>query len=168
MYKDHETPQFWITYQDAIRKYLSKRVSDKSVVDDLCHDVYIRIFCYCRRFDFCCDKAGVKNLRSWVFQVCHNILADHYRKHKTSFTIENIETIGILIDSPGEHYEIPVENLLQKIPSKYALPVHYDMILGIKQADIASKLGLSVSATKSRIQRGKKMLATAYHKNYSL
>jgi DNA-directed RNA polymerase specialized sigma24 family protein len=80
MYKDHEMPRFWTTYAEAVRKYISKRVADKAVVEDILHDVYIKIFCYCKRYDFCCQKAGVRNLRSWVFQVCHNTLVDYYKE----------------------------------------------------------------------------------------
>ena len=53
MYKDHETPRFWKTYGDGLRKYLAKRVGDKSLIDDILHDVYLKVYLHCKRYDFC-------------------------------------------------------------------------------------------------------------------
>ncbi len=164
MYKDYETPRFWLTYQEALKKYLQKRLNDPSAINDILHEVYIKIFLYCKRYDFCCEKAGVKNLRSWVFQVCHNTMLDHlkekskhtYRHYIFSSDIEDVRSSEQIKES------ISAEELIRKLPSKYADPVYHDTILMMKQADIAQKLGLSLSATKSRILRGKKMLKELY------
>ena len=164
MYKDHETPRFWLTYEDAIRKYISKRLSDKTLVEDLCHDVYIKIFCYCKRFDFSCEKAGVKNLRSWVFQVCHNTVADHYKNNPPHRTIEDLAEAGLTDGTIKEDLSPALKKIIHNLPAKYALPLKYHILLNIRQADIAHKLGLSLPATKSRIQRAKKMLAEEFRK----
>lgn len=163
MYKDHETPCFWLTYEDAIRKYISKRLSDKTLVEDLCHDVYIKIFCYCKRFDFSCEKAGVKNLRSWIFQVCHNTVADHYKNNPLHQAIDDLSEAGPT-DGTKEDLSPTLKKIIKTLPPKYAVPLKYHILLNIKQADIANKLGLSLPATKSRIQRGKKMLAEEFRK----
>lgn len=81
MYKDHETPRFWTSYGTALRSYVEREVPDKNAVDDILHEVYLKIYCYCKRYDFCCEKAGVKNLRSWVFRVCHNVIVDYQKEH---------------------------------------------------------------------------------------
>ncbi|MGK2864925.1 MAG: RNA polymerase sigma factor [Chitinophagaceae bacterium] len=163
MYKDHETPRFWITYQDALRKYLLKRLNDKSAINDILHDVYIKIFVYCKRYDFCCEKAGVKNLRSWVFQVCHNTMLDYLKEKSKQCNHCDLLTCDIEdVNIEQRHEFMNAEELIRKLPSKYAEPVFHDTILRMKQADIAQKLGLSLSATKSRILRGKKMLKDLY------
>ena len=163
MYKDHETPRFWKTYNEALRKYLEKRVSDKYLINDILHDVYLKVYLHCKRYDFCCEKAGVKNLRSWIFQVCHNIMVDHLRNN-AKYSL----TGGGFIDQPEtsnfecSQYVPPLKQLLDSLPAKYAEPVYLDTILNMNQASIAKKLGLGISATKSRIQRGKKMLKELY------
>jgi RNA polymerase sigma-70 factor (ECF subfamily) len=162
MYKDYETPLFWKTYSEALRKYLEKRMEDKSLVDDILHDVYLKVFLYCKRFDFCCEKAGVKNLRSWIFQVCHNSMLDKLKSNaKYSLAGDvNIELAENYIDS--QHVSINAKELIAKLPQKYAEAIYLDTVLNIIQQDIATKLGLGISTTKSRIQRGKRMLKEIY------
>ena len=56
---------------------------------------------------------------------------------------------------------------MKSLPPKYAEAVWYDSVLLLNQADIARKLGLSLSAAKSRIQRGKKMFRAIYMEQLS-
>ncbi len=162
MYKDHETMQCWLNYSDALRKYLLRRADDKTMVEDILHDVYLKIFCHCKRYDFSCEKAGVKNLRSWMFQVCHNAMVDHHKKSSQYFLLENIEVPTETDQRSAQDDDGKLLMLLNRLPPKYALPVYYHAILEMKQSEIAEKFGLSLPATKSRIQRGKKMLVHHY------
>ena len=157
MYKDHETPRFWLNYGEALRSYVQKKMPDKSSVEDILHEVYLKIFCNCKRYDFCCDKAGVRNLRSWVFQVCHNTIID-FQREKAKYTYDRDWSEVLRDDTTvlaGES-KIILGELIRRLPAKYAEAVYYDSVLSLNQADIAARLGLSLSATKSRIQRGKK------------
>ena len=163
MYKDHETPRFWKTYGEALRKYLEKRLDDKSLINDILHDVYLKVYLHCKRYDFCCEKAGVKNLRSWIFQVCHNIMVDHLKnKAKYTFTGDIIIELAEAPNADSTQSSFTVKQLLESLPEKYAEAVYLDAVLKISQANIARKLGLGISATKSRIQRGKRMLKELY------
>lgn len=162
MYKDYETPLFWKTYSEPLRKYLEKRMDDKSLVDDILHDVYLKVFLYCKRFDFCCEKAGVKNLRSWIFQVCHNSMLDKL-KNNSKYSLTGDVNIELAENyTASQHYSINANELIAKLPQKYAEAVYLDTVLNISQQNIATKLGLGISTTKSRIQRGKRMLKEIY------
>ena len=163
MYKDHETPRFWTTYSEALQKYLEKRVQDKTLINDILHDVYVKVYLHCKRYEFCCEKAGVKNLRSWIFQVCHNTMIDRLKNNaKYTFTgdifIEVID--GSIHDNQRSSFT--AKELIECLPEKYAQAVYLDTILKMDQAKIATQLGLGISATKSRIQRGKRMLKEIY------
>ena len=163
MYKDHETPRFWTSYGALLKTYIERNVADKSAVNDILHEVYLKIFTYCQRFDFCCDKAGVKNLRAWVFRVCHNTIVDYHRQQsKVSCDLDTILLIDVAGESQVVDPDFSLDKLLKKLPSKYAEAVWYDSVVQLNQAAIADKLGLSISATKSRVQRGKKMLRAIY------
>jgi RNA polymerase sigma-70 factor, ECF subfamily len=163
MYKDHETPRFWISYAEPLEKYISKRVKDKMLAEDALHDVYVKIYTYCKRFDFCCNKAGVKNLRSWVFQVCHNTLIDYYKTQSRYFYPdrfhEAIEVESLLLKTERQ---FSIEKILSHLPEKYRQVLTYEFCYSMKQSEIADKLGLSLPATKSRILRGKQMIAEHY------
>jgi RNA polymerase sigma-70 factor, ECF subfamily len=161
MYKAHETPQFWSTYGEALEKYLLKNVPDKSIAGDILHDVYLKIFLHCQRYDFSCEKAGVSNLRSWVFQTCHNTMIDYIRANAPLTYPGHIEA-GHIIDPEPDPQTISAEQLIRQLPPKYAALVFEDIILNTKQAEIALKYGLTLPGAKSRIQRGKKMLHQLY------
>jgi RNA polymerase sigma-70 factor (ECF subfamily) len=159
MYKDHETPRFWLSYSEALRSYLLKRMKNTEAVEDVLHDVYLKIFCHCKRFDFSCEKAGVKNLRSWVFQVCHNAMVDYYKtRSRYKLTGDAIEVSDDLVVCEEKN----LMTLLKSLPEKYSVPVYYDVVLQMNQADIAERIGMGLPATKSRIQRGKQMLLRQY------
>lgn len=163
MYKDHETPRFWKTYSDELRRYVQLKVQDTHAVDDIMHEVYLKVFCYCKRYDFSCEKAGVKNLGSWIFRICHNVIIDHLRQNSRYTYTEQFD--GLTAEDPMTKTDqgIPMmHELISKLPPKYAEALIYDSVLLMKQAEIAHKLGLSLPATKSRIQRGKKMLRDKY------
>lgn len=163
MYKDHETPRFWITYSDALRKYLQKRMDDKSLIDDIMHDVYLKVFVFCKRHDFSCEKARVTNLRSWIFQVCHNTMIDRLKiNSKYSATTDVIESLPEIPSSQEKVFSFQAAELIKQLPEKYAEAVYLDTIVKLNQNCIAEKLGLGLSATKSRIQRGKQMLKEIY------
>lgn len=168
MYKDYETPRFWITYSDALRKYLQKRLTDKSLIDDIMHDVYLKVFVFCKRYDFSCEKAGVSNLRSWIFQVCHNSMIDRLKSNaKYSATLEVVnDELPETSCVEEQTCSFQATALIQQLPVKYAEAVYLDTIVKMNQDSIAKKLGLGISATKSRIQRGKRMLKEIYLRQF--
>jgi RNA polymerase sigma-70 factor (ECF subfamily) len=49
------------------------------------------------------------------------------------------------------------------LPEKYAIPLKMADIEGLKQQEIANKLGLSLTGAKSRIQRARKLLKEEIH-----
>ena len=163
MYKDHEMPRFWISYGEALRKYLEKRVQDKTLMEDILHDVYVKVYLHCKRYEFCCEKAGVKNLRSWMFQVCHNTMIDRVKSNaKYKLTDAGLMDIADIETDEGATAFFTAKELIKRLPQKYAEAVYLDAVLKINQAEIASRLGLGLSATKSRIQRGKRKLKEVY------
>jgi RNA polymerase sigma-70 factor, ECF subfamily len=52
--------------------------------------------------------------------------------------------------------------MIQFLPEEYATPLKMADIDGLKQAVIAEKLGLSLTATKSRIQRARQLLKSEF------
>ena len=158
-------PLFWITYSDALRKYVEIKMKDKNAVDDILHEVYLKVFCYCKRYDFSCEKAGVKNLSSWIFRVCHNTMMDHHKKNsRYHYSGKFNEPVCSLCISDGEMEGPLIEELVRTLPPKYSEAVMLDTVLLLKQAEIAEKLGLTLTAAKSRIQRGKKLLLEKYRR----
>ena len=71
-----------------------------------------------------------------------------------------------IVDQEDDIYQelsIYIEPLIEFLPEKYAVALQMADIDGLKQQEIADKLNLSLSATKSRIQRARKLLKQEIH-----
>jgi RNA polymerase sigma-70 factor, ECF subfamily len=143
-------PQLWLDHKESLKNYIRKRISDKDAAEDILQEVLIKVF------NFCSSKSGVTNVRSWLFQIAQNSIVDYYRKQgKFSNEIPELESMEDSDLKEAEEFILPMINFL---PVEYAEPLIMSDIEGMKQADIAQRLGLGISATKSRIQRARQLL----------
>lgn len=144
--------KLWEGYQDVLYAYVLKNVKDKETTEDLVHDVLLKIH------KSCCSGIEVNNVKSWVLQIAHNTMIDYYKTQKkmNSPLIDlNVEQVDKDI---YEELSVFLEPLIGFLPTKYALPLRLADIEGLKHQNIADHLGLSLSATKSRIQRARLLL----------
>lgn len=141
----------WLEYKNGLKFYILKLVKDEDVASDLSHEVLMKIY------NSCCSGKEIKSVKSWLFQIAHNTTID-YLKKSNKFTNEVPE---ILEEDESNSYKEAEElmiPLISLLPEKYALPLKLSDIEGIKQADVSKKINLSLTATKSRIQRARKLL----------
>lgn len=146
-----DVPALWIAHKDGLYRFIIKRVRDEDLAKDILQEVLMKVY------RFCISRSGVKNVRSWLFQIAQNAIIDHARRQdKITFDVPDIWD-----ESPEDAYKEAAEFLLPMInflPKAYAIPLRMSDIEGLKQADIAKQLGMNLSATKSRIQRARQML----------
>ena len=92
-----------------------------------------------------------------MFQIAHNTTIDYLKKQNkfTNDVPENYDNDDYNVFQ--EANEI-VKPLMQLLPEKYAIPLQLSDIEELKQKEVAQKLNLSLTATKSRIQRARKLL----------
>jgi RNA polymerase sigma-70 factor (ECF subfamily) len=152
-----DVPALWLEHKKELRNFIVKRVKDPELADDILQDVLLKVY------RFCLSKSGVKNLRSWLFQIAQNTITDYYRKQTPHTSIEVAEDMAgeddNLAFSEAAVYILP---MLEFLPEEYALPLKLSDIDNMKQADIAQKLNLSLPATKSRIQRARQLLKAEF------
>ncbi|QED36410.1 RNA polymerase sigma factor SigZ [Antarcticibacterium arcticum] len=151
-----DVPQLWQEHQKELRNFILKRVKDRELTDDILQEVLMKVY------NFCHNKSGVRNVRSWLFQIAQNTIIDHYRKH-SKFTDKDIpekfEEEENIAFRDALNYITPILNFL---PAEYSIPLKLSDIDGLKQTEIAKKLNLSLPATKSRIQRGRQLLMAEF------
>lgn len=146
-----DVPALWTDHKDGLYGFILKRVKDEDIAKDLLQEVLMKVY------RFCISRSGVKNIRSWLFQIAQNVIIDHVRKQKrVTFDVPDvIDEVPEDAYTEAADFLLPIINLL---PEAYALPLRMSDIDGMKQADIAKKLGLNLSSTKSRIQRARQLL----------
>jgi RNA polymerase sigma-70 factor, ECF subfamily len=152
-----DVPALWQEHKNELRNFILKRVKDQDLTNDILQDVLMKVY------NFCISKSGVRNIRSWLFQIAQNTITDHYRKQSKLTDLENLNEVENedqnIAFSEASNYILPMLDLL---PKEYAVPLKLADIDNMKQADIAKKLNLGLSATKSRIQRARQLLKTEF------
>lgn len=63
-------------YQDQLKSYLYRLLTDRNDVDDLTHDTFIKAFTKISTFN------QESSLKTWVFRIATNLAYDHLRKLK--------------------------------------------------------------------------------------
>ncbi|MES1222125.1 MAG: RNA polymerase sigma factor [Bacteroidota bacterium] len=72
----HSFQTLFAEFQNQLRSYLYRLLTDRNDVDDLTHDTFIRAFDKISTF-----KQG-SSLKTWVFRIATNLAYDHLRKLK--------------------------------------------------------------------------------------
>ena len=68
-----DVPALWQEHKNELRSFILKRVKDQDLTNDILQDVLMKVY------NFCMSKSGVRNIRSWLFQIAQNTITDHYR-----------------------------------------------------------------------------------------
>jgi RNA polymerase sigma-70 factor (ECF subfamily) len=146
-----EVSSLWIEYKNGLKYYILKKVKNEDLADELSHEVLMKIY------KSCCSGNEIKNSRAWMYQIAHNTVIDHLMK-EGKFADEVTEILVVDENNTYEDVEELVEPLIKLLPEKYAEPLLLSDIEGINQIEISKKMNLSLTATKSRIQRARKLL----------
>jgi RNA polymerase sigma-70 factor (ECF subfamily) len=152
-----DVPALWQEHKNELRNFILKRVKEEDLTNDILQDVLMKVY------NFCISKSGVRNIRSWLYQIAQNTITDHYRKQSKTTNLDNLIEIEYedqnIAFSEATNYILP---MIEFLPKEYAVPLKFADLDNIKQADIAKKLNLSLSATKSRIQRARQLLKAEF------
>ena len=152
-----DVPALWQEHKKELRNFILKRVKEEDLTNDILQDVLMKVY------NFCISKSGVRNIRSWLYQIAQNTITDHYRKQSKTTNLDNLIEIEYedqnIAFSEATNYILP---MIEFLPKEYAVPLKFADLDNIKQADIAKKLNLSLSATKSRIQRARQLLKAEF------
>jgi RNA polymerase sigma-70 factor (ECF subfamily) len=143
----------WNEHADQLRGFIYRRIPDPSVVDDLVQEVFVKVQ---SRVETLKDEA---RLQGWLYQITRNVIVDHFRGRKPE------EELPDTLDLPEEEQSRVLEELaecvrpmMNALPEKYRLPVLLSELDGLPQKEVDKRLGLSLSAAKSRVQRGRERL----------
>ncbi|HOU03257.1 MAG: sigma-70 family RNA polymerase sigma factor [Bacteroidales bacterium] len=145
---------------DQLRAWLIKKTGNIELSDDLTQEVMVKLVNAYNKNIF------LHNPKGWLFEIARHSLSDHYRK---SFLEEKYDSIDLQdtitneveeVDNTAADFLVPIIKLL---PAKYSEPLIMSDIENIPLKIIGEKLGISLSATKMRVQRARKMLLNLFH-----
>jgi RNA polymerase sigma factor (sigma-70 family) len=141
-------------YRASLRRYFERRISNKADADDLIQEVFLRL---ARRADF----QSIRHLEGYLFEVAANVLQDRLRlnhsraadRHgelKEVHSPEDFSPERVLIgrDSLG-----CVVRALRELPERVRIAFVLHRLEGLRHPEIATRLGVSVSAVEKYIIR---------------
>jgi RNA polymerase sigma-70 factor (ECF subfamily) len=152
------TDTIWAAFSDRLRAFIGKRVKEENDVQDVLQEVFAKI------------HAGLGSLKedekleAWLFQVARRAVSDHFRSRSGNRRTDGLPE-DISEGQAGETVTAEVASWLE--PMMSLLPEEDRDVLrkadleGTSQKELAGRLGLSVTAAKSRVQRARKRLKEA-------
>lgn len=143
----------WNEYEKYLLRFILKKTGEPELARDILQEVAIK-------FHRAMQDQQIKNPKAWLFQVSRNTIADFYRAQKGETVSWESISINIKDESTNDVCACDLSGFVIKnyLPKQYGTPLYMADIQQIPQKEVAEKLGLSLPAAKSRIQRARKML----------
>ena len=144
-----ETEVLYHQFSNKLLGFIESKVKDKALAQDILHDAFVKI------------HMGIDGLRdqeklvSWMYQLTRNLINDHFKKaayHYLDATWQETEEEESGLSSC-------LQCVISILPRHYKTPVFLVDVKGFSQKEAADRLKIGYSATKSRVQRGRKIIA---------
>ncbi len=151
-----ETTTIWNEFSDSLSRFVYSRVKNHEITQDLLQEVFIKIHLNI-------DKIKKQDsLKSWIFTITNNVIIDYFKKQ----SINQTHLLDKLESEESKNSEHPAEDcilpLIHNLPPIYKEAMLLREINGLKQANVAEILQISLSGAKSRIQRGRNLLKQGF------
>jgi len=140
----------WQDFSDHLLAFIKTKVNHPDDALDILQDVFVKVG---TRFSSLKEE---EKLQAWLFQITRNTIIDYHRNKQKKFIDSNLLEQE---DTSANPYIIScVRNLIALLPENYRLAVELSELEQIPQKELAKRLNLSYSGTKSRVQRGREKL----------
>jgi len=97
-------------------------------------------------------------LRAWLFTVARNAVTDHFRSKRPTQDLPEDLADDHCRDLTSGHMEdmgACLRPMIEALPEKVRLALTLADLEGLKQREVAERLGISLPAVKSRVLRGR-------------
>ena len=143
-----------LEFAPRLRAFIRRRVRDEATADDLAQEALLKVY---RSRDTLRDGT---RLEAWLYQIARGTIIDHYRRRRPQEELP----AALAGESPDELAALrtrvlaSMRRFLEELPEAYREPVRLAELEELPLARIALRLGLSLTAVKSRVRRGRTML----------
>lgn len=145
----------WSKYQHIIFLYFRSQF-DEATAEDLCQQTYLNAWKYISCYNF----SNIKKSKSWLFAIAKNVKND-YLRYSMLYTI-NSDYLNIYETTVSTETDFDTAINMQKAFNKLSKEDRelLSMAEHLTSREIGSVLGISASATRSRIKKAKDTLKT--------
>jgi RNA polymerase sigma-70 factor (ECF subfamily) len=141
-------------FSAKLRAFIRRRVRDDATADDLLQETMVKVFR---------SRAALRDgqrIEAWLYRIARTTLIDHYRRRRVGEELP-ADLAAESADATDEVTAVMTRSLrifLEELPAAYREPVRLAEFEGLPLAKIALRMGLSLTAVKSRVRRGRAML----------
>jgi RNA polymerase sigma factor (sigma-70 family) len=145
----------------ALMHFLRRSWRNKNDIDDLCQDVYVRVYAAA------CDQIPHPT-KPFVFATARNLLIDRARReHVVSIdAVADLDALGIAVDEPGADRTIVareelrrLQAALDRLPDNYRDALIMKKVDGLSRREIGQRMGISEETVKQNIANAMYALA---------
>ena len=140
----------WRQHKAEIRSFLAHRTGSAAEADDLVQDVFLKALVQGQ--DFC----RIDDPRAWLFHVARNLLVDRLRLTKEQVPLP--DDLSVEAEQAFEAVDVLshcLPRVLSELSPEDREAISLCDLQGLAQQVYAEKLGLSLAAAKSRVQRAR-------------
>jgi RNA polymerase sigma-70 factor (ECF subfamily) len=155
----------WHELRGPLAGFIARRVADPQDAEDVLQEVMLRIH---RHSD---ELVSADRVAAWVHRIARNAIVDHYRRRAARPELP-AGGAADLDERPERSFDEPASDalrrelaaclrpLIDRLPDKQREALVLTELEGLTQIEAASRLGISVSGAKARVQRGRAQLRT--------
>ena len=142
------------TYGNSLYRLCSVMTGNKEDAQDAVQE------CFLRYITKAPDFKDEEHEKAWLIRVSANICRDilRKRKHQSFLSLDDIRNLAASEDNAQ------ILGLLVSVEEKYRVVIHLHYVEGYKTDEISAMLGISPTAVRKRLQRGRDMLRELYEK----
>lgn len=165
-----ETLEEWfrreiLVHEAALVRFLSRRWSRPEEVQDIRHDIYVRIL-------EAAEHKRPSSARGYLFGVARHLLIDRVRRARivSIDLLEDMDTLNVLLDevsaeraATGREQMQRLSRLFDRLPPRCREVIWMRRIEGLPQKEIAARLGIAEGTVEKHLIRGIALLADALY-----
>ena len=145
----------WEQFSSDLRSFIFSRIKNETDTDDILQNVFLKIH------DNISNLKDSTKIKSWIYQITRNLIADHFRSAGRNFYLPEAEYELTVSTGSDRFMQTAVRDMIKmmdKLSPEYCEALCLTEIEGMSQKEYAVKAGISYSGAKSRVQRARIML----------
>lgn len=150
-----DTEKIWSNFSLTLKNFILSKVKNETLAEDILQEVFIKIHLHKN------ELHKKDKLKSWLFSITNNAVNDHFRKKDLVLPTTTDEVSENSESKPHDPTDCLLP-LILALPKTYKEALLLSEIKGLKQQLVADTLDISLSAAKSRIQRGRDLLKKGF------